>query len=266
MTALKFRTHGRPAGRLSITQLLVARGIALVAGTALLAGLLGAAGRANPTADPRFAGTAILAGLQLDAGILDSVAAEAPARELRRAQAVLDYSARFNLDGELAASIYDIALEEGLDPELGFRVVYAESRFNPRAVSSAGALGLAQVMPTTARMFEPNLSDEDLFDAEVNLRIGFRFLRELLDRYPEDISLALLAYNRGPSRLAKLLQGGIDPRNGYASAVLDGYRPLQYPLLLLPLHGLMRRRCPVLSSVSPAGMLFHLRRFCSVTP
>ena len=190
----------------------------------LLAGLLGSARGGEQTA-ALFAGTVTLAGLQVSHEVLDSVEGEVPAREFLRAQALLDYAARFNLDPALTASIYDIALEEGLDPELGFRVVYAESRFNRKAISSAGALGLAQVMPNTARMFDPGLADEDLFDAELNLRIGFRFLRQLLDGYRGDLSLALLAYNRGPTRLKELLEEGLDPRNGYATSVLEGYRP-----------------------------------------
>ncbi len=104
-------------------------------------------------------------------------------------------------------------------------MVYAESRFNPRAISSAGAFGLAQVMPKTARIFDPDLAAEDLFDSEINLRIGFRYLRAMMDKYGGDLSLALLAYNRGPTRLQTLIDGGLDPRNGYASSVLQGYRP-----------------------------------------
>jgi soluble lytic murein transglycosylase-like protein len=80
-------------------------------------------------------------------------------------------------------------------------------------------------MPNTARFFDPDLANEDLFDAEINLRIGFRYLRGLMDRYEGDLSLALLAYNRGPTRLQTLIDGGLDPRNGYASSVLEGYSP-----------------------------------------
>ncbi len=224
MTDLQLQTKGFMS-RLSLTQRLAIRGVALLGGAALLAALLGAARRTDAVSYGVFTGTVTLAGLRLPEVVLDSVVAEAPARELRRAQTVLEYAARFNLDGDLAALIYDIALHEGIDPELGFRVVHAESRFNHRAISSAGALGLVQVMPNTARMFVPDLTDEELFDAEVNLRIGFRFLRQMLEKYSGDVSLALLAYNRGPTRLQELLAGGLDPRNGYASSVLEGYLP-----------------------------------------
>ncbi len=224
MTDLQLQTNGF-VGRLSLTQRLEIRGMAFLGCAALLAALLGAARRTDDVSNGVFTGTVTLAGLRLPEVVLDSVVAEAPARELRRAQTVLEYSARFNLDGDLAALIYDIALHEGIDPELGFRVVHAESRFNPRAISSAGALGLVQVMPNTARMFVPDLTDDELFDAELNLRIGFRFLRHMLEKYSGDLSLALLAYNRGPTRLQELLAGGLDPRNGYASSVLEGYLP-----------------------------------------
>jgi soluble lytic murein transglycosylase-like protein len=199
--------------------------MALLSGVALLATSLGAARRTDDVSHGVFTGTVTLATLRVPDVVLDPVVAEAPARELRRVQTILEYSTRFNLDGDLAALIYDIAVSERIDPELGFRVVQTESRFNPRAISSAGALGLAQLMPNTARIFVPDLTDEEMFDAELNLRIGFRFLHEMLERYSGDLSLALLAYNRGPSRLQELLARGIDPRNGYASAVLKGYLP-----------------------------------------
>ncbi len=214
--------HG-PWDRLSTTQRLTARGLGIVAGVSVLAAFLGAADR--PLGTHRlFNGTASLAGLDVAEEALDPVETEKARHELLRAQGLLDFSARFNVGVELAGLIYDIAIEEGIDPELGFRVVYVESRFNPRAISSAGALGLAQLMPKTARIFNPGLANEDLFDAQINLRIGFRFLRNLLDRYEGEISHALLAYNRGPTRLKQLLDKGVDPRNGYASSVLQGYR------------------------------------------
>ncbi len=224
MTNSQLQTN-RFVGRLSVTQRIAMRGAFLLGGVVLLAGLLGTTRRTDDASSSVFIGTVTLAGLRLPEATLDSVVAEAPARELRRAQTVLAYSTRFNLDADLTALIYDIALHEGIDAELGFRVVHAESRFNPRAISSAGALGLAQVMPKTARIFVPDLTDDELFDAELNLRIGFRYLRQLLDKYSGDLSLALLAYNRGPGRLQELLEGGLDPRNGYASSVLEGYLP-----------------------------------------
>ena len=75
----------------------------------------------------------------------------------------------------------------------------------------------------TARFYERDIQRDDLHDPATNLRIGLRFLRDLIGVYG-DIELALLAYNWGPSRLQELLDEGRDPRNGYASSLLDGYQ------------------------------------------
>lgn len=219
------RTNIGMWSRLSTTQQLTARGAAILFGCTILAGMLGAARRGDESPARVFVGTLSLAAVSFSSQSVDSIPDRLAELEARRARALHDYSARFNVSTDLAGLIYDVATQEGIDPELGFRVVYAESRFNPRAVSSAGALGLAQLMPETARIFDPELDREDLFDSEINLRIGFRYLRTMLDRYDGDLSLGLLAYNRGPARLKALLEGGLDPRNGYATSVLEGYSP-----------------------------------------
>src|SRR5207247_1895238 len=86
-------------------------------------------------------------------------------------------------------------------------------------VSTVGAVGLTQVLPSTARLYEPGLTTQQLYDRDTNLRIGFRYLRDLLDRYPANMSLALLAYNRGPAKVEQLLGAGRDPANGYEAEV-----------------------------------------------
>ncbi len=225
MGDINTRTNIGMWARLSNTQQLTAKGVAVLFGCTILAGVLGAARRGDESPARVFAGTLDLATLSFSGQSVDSVPDILAELEAQRARTLHDYSARFNVSNDLAGLIYDVAAQEGIDPELGFRVVYAESRFNPRAVSSAGALGLAQLMPETARIFNPDLDREDLFDSEINLRIGFRYLRTMLDRYDGDLSLALLAYNRGPARLQALLEGGLDPRNGYATSALEGYSP-----------------------------------------
>ncbi len=106
---------------------------------------------------------------------------------------------------------------------MAFRVVNIESSFNPRALSRAGARGLAQVMHGTAVYYQRDIAPEDLFDPETNLRIGFRYLADLIEDFDGNLPLALIAYNRGPARLRSLLAAGTTPWNGYASTVLDGY-------------------------------------------
>jgi soluble lytic murein transglycosylase-like protein len=142
--------------------------------------------------------------------------------ELTRVNDVMANSQRYRIPADLAASIYDMAVAEGIDPRIAYSLVNVESEFYHKAVSPVGALGLTQVMPATGRMLQPGLQRADLFDPQTNLRLGFRFLRELLQRYNGDLDLALHAYNRGPTVVDKILRTGGDPANGYADAVLKG--------------------------------------------
>src|SRR6266576_271291 len=148
--------------------------------------------------------------------------------QLERANAIIDYSTHYAIAADLAAAIYDVALAEGVDPALAFRLVKVESGFNSKAKSKVGALGYTQVLPSTARLYEPGLTTEQLYDRGTNLRLGFRYLRDLLERYEGNadakLRLALLAYNRGPGRVQELLDAGKDPQNGYAAALMKGYR------------------------------------------
>jgi len=144
--------------------------------------------------------------------------------QLHRANALLRYAGRYKVDPGIAEDIYDVALAEGIDPELAFRVVKVESNFNPRATSPVGALGLTQVMPATAQYFHRGVTREQLYDRKINLRVGFRYLRTLIREYKGDVRLALLVYNRGPKAVHASLAAGTDPRNGYERIVLKGYR------------------------------------------
>lgn len=96
-----------------------------------------------------------------------------------------------------------IALEEGVDPDLFLRLVQAESSFNQDAQSPAGAIGLTQLMPDTAKGL-----GVDPYDPEDNLRGGARYLRQQLDTFG-DTATALAAYNAGPGNVRKY--GGIPP-------------------------------------------------------
>jgi soluble lytic murein transglycosylase-like protein len=144
--------------------------------------------------------------------------------QLERANAIIDYSTHYNIAADLAAAINDVALSEGVDPGLAFRLVRIESGFTLNAKSKAGAVGYTQVLPSTARLYEPGLTNKQLFDRSTNLRLGFRYLRDLLERYDGNLRLALLAYNRGPGKVQELLDAGRDPQNGYSTAVLKGYK------------------------------------------
>jgi len=142
--------------------------------------------------------------------------------ELNRLQEIMEYSRRYAIPADLAAAINDIALSEGIAPSVAFQLVRVESGFYRRAISPVGAVGLAQLMPPTAFELDPSLQYGDLFDRDTNLRLGFRYLRQMIDKYDGDLRLALLAYNRGPGTVDSVLRAGGDPSNGYARAVLSG--------------------------------------------
>lgn len=156
---------------------------------------------------------------------LDSTSAELDITRntLERAERIIDLGTRYGVSTGLAAQIHDIALAEGLDPELAFRLVRLESEFNPRAVSPVGALGLTQLMLPTARHFQRDVTREELFEPKTNLHIGFRYLRGLIQEYDGDVRLALLVYNRGPVAVNAARARGENPANGYDRIVLRGY-------------------------------------------
>jgi soluble lytic murein transglycosylase-like protein len=144
--------------------------------------------------------------------------------ELSRVQEIMEYSQRYAIAADMAAAINDIALAEGIDPAVAFQLVRVESGFYRRAISPVGAVGLAQLMPPTAFELDPTLRYADLFDRDTNLRLGFRYLRQMIDKYDGDLRLALLAYNRGPGTVDAVLREGGDPSNGYARSVMSGLR------------------------------------------
>lgn len=143
--------------------------------------------------------------------------------DVERWNHVFRFASRYKISNDLAAAIYKEAVEQRIDPELAFRLVRLESRFQERALSPVGAIGLTQLMLPTARHYQPGVTAEELNDRHTNLRIGFSYLRDLLKEY-RNVKTALLVYNRGPLAVLLEQEMGIDPSNGYDHIVLKGYR------------------------------------------
>jgi soluble lytic murein transglycosylase-like protein len=139
-----------------------------------------------------------------------------------RARVAAQYASRFRISPELAHDIHWAATRERIDPHLAFKLVRVESSFRSTAISPVGAVGLTQVMPATADWLIPGTSVEDLMEPRFNLRVGFKYLRKLLDTYGGNAELALVAYNRGPGVVDALLDQGFDPDNGYSELVMTG--------------------------------------------
>lgn len=125
----------------------------------------------------------------------------------------------YKVSPELARTIHEVALENGIDPRTAFGLIRAESGFKNSATSPVGAVGLTQLMPKTARWLEPGVTTRELRDPETNLRIGFRYLRDLIEKYDGNERLALVAYNRGPGTVDRAIKRGRNPDNGYADFV-----------------------------------------------
>jgi soluble lytic murein transglycosylase-like protein len=115
--------------------------------------------------------------------------AEAPSRSTLQEFRAADVSGH-----PVEKSVQQAAAKYNLSPELIRSVIRAESNFQADAVSSAGAKGLMQLMPETAK----DLGVTNPFDIQQNIDGGARYLRQMLDRFGGDLKRALAAYNAGP--------------------------------------------------------------------
>lgn len=118
----------------------------------------------------------------------DTVAApDLPLPQFRYANLVLPLSEKYGMDWKLVAAVMAI-----------------ESNYNPRAISEKGAIGLMQLMPSTAALYSVN--SKELFNPKKNIEAGVLHLKMLNDRYDGDLSRIIAAYNSG--------EGAVDRYNG----------------------------------------------------
>jgi len=95
--------------------------------------------------------------------------------------------------------IQEAATKHGIDPKLVHAVIYAESAYDAKAISSAGAVGLMQLMPATARQY----GAQNRKDPKQNVFAGTRYLKYLLGLFNNDLALSVAAYNAGENAVKK---------------------------------------------------------------
>lgn len=131
-------------------------------------------------------------------------------------------------DCDLDWIIFRAGEKAGVDPRFIHAVIKQESRYDPKAVSHAGAQGLMQMMPGTAQRF----GLKDPFDQAANVEAGTKYLKWLLKRFDGDVSLALAGYNAGEGAVDKYK--GVPPYNetqNYVKKIVANYGKTYHPIL-----------------------------------
>ena len=138
--------------------------------------------------------------------------------------AIIKYIQKYrsqDLAVSIAVSIMRHSAAFDVNPKLVAALMARESKFNPRALSSSGAMGLGQLLPSTAK----NLGVEDGFDVDQNTYGTVRYLRSLLDRFNRKVSMAIAAYLEGPNAVTR--QGGFsDHTKTYVEDILNIYQKI----------------------------------------
>lgn len=135
---------------------------------------------------------------------------------------------------EVSKAVHDESAKRNLDPMLVLAVIKVESGFRNNAVSPVGARGIMQIMPKTGKFLREKIfgvdkseteefSPDYLDDPSVNIKLGVYYLNGLKERF-RSLSLALLAYNLGPSEMQNRLDNQIYFSGDYAAAVFNAYR------------------------------------------
>jgi len=137
-----------------------------------------------------------------------------------------------------------------IDPYLVAAIIRTESHFRPHAVSSAGAIGLMQIMPATGKWVADKIGVEgfttdELYNPGTNIRFGIWYVRYLMDRF-ERVDTALAAYNAGPGNVERWQKEGEEAfpeTSAYVRRVREGERAYRF-LYTLPIIGPLLRGLP----------------------
>lgn len=131
-------------------------------------------------------------------------------------------------DCDLDWTIYRAGVKAGVDPRFLHAVIKQESRYKNKAVSHAGAQGLMQLMPATAKRF----GNKDPYDSASNIEAGTKYLKWLLKRFNGNVELALAGYNAGEGAVDKY--NGIPPYNetqNYVKKIVANYGKTYHPVV-----------------------------------
>jgi soluble lytic murein transglycosylase-like protein len=161
----------------------------------------------TPPAAPRFpvaAPTAPAPAGEIDTGVamVPPPAGFTAVDPVATPAAIKTYIKRYRSDElatEITSSIMRHSQTYDLNPKLAAALIARESKFNPRALSSSGAMGLGQLLPSTAK----GLGVEDGFDVDQNARGTVRYLKSLIDRFSGNVSAGVAGYLVGPNAVKR---------------------------------------------------------------
>lgn len=124
--------------------------------------------------------------------------------------------------------VKEAASENSLDPYLILAIIKTESGFNENATSNKDAKGLMQMLDSTANEVNDHINivenvDDNIFDADINIKLGCKYFSNLVKRYDGNYYLAICAYNAGMGNVDKWLE------NGYIDKNLSEYRNVSLP-------------------------------------
>jgi soluble lytic murein transglycosylase len=163
----------------------------------------------------------------------ERLAVEDRKEKLEIAKAISLYNSGLNEESMIsfAVRIREESKKYSIDWKLILAIIQAESEFNSRARSHKGAIGLMQVMPSTAKWVSSRLGVryrglDSLYDPDYNIRLGMHYLDMMRKKY-SNIEEALVAYNRGPEGLNRYVESENDLPAGYIEKVMGYYRELK---------------------------------------
>jgi hypothetical protein len=153
-----------------------------------------------------------------------------PISELTPAAPVATQSFDRRMPADIQFLVHDISKKHGVDPQLVAAVMKVESDYNPRAISSAGALGLMQLMPATGQRF----GVRNFFHPAENIEGGVKYLRFLSDKFgPSNIDLITAAYNAGENLVQRIQRvPSIPETRDYVRKISKIYKPGVAPALV----------------------------------